>query len=238
MYTLLIDADDTLWQSNIYYLHCSEELNNWLVTLGIECTDIELAIAHFEQQVLASYGYSPHGYIEALALATRRLAIEYKLEVTPELLEKARAFGTPMLYPPMVLLPQVSETLAILALHNRLILVTKGDRLLQEQKLERSGLRSFFDRVHVLVEKGASGYRELIQQECLDPSNTWMIGNSPKSDINPAIEAGLHAIFIPHDRTWSAECVEIAQSPRVVTLQRFADLVDYFDHDTHRGDQL
>jgi len=53
MYTLLIDADDTLWQSNIYYLHCSEELNNWLVTLGIECTDIELAIAHFEQQVLA-----------------------------------------------------------------------------------------------------------------------------------------------------------------------------------------
>jgi len=238
MRTLLIDADDTLWESNIYYLRCSEELTNWLVTLGVERSAIEPAIAHFEQQVLPSFGYSPHGYIEALALATRRLAIEYKLEVTPELLEKAYTFGAPMLCPPMVLLPQVSETLAALALHSRLILVTKGDCLLQGKKVERSGLGSFFDRVHVLVEKHAGGYRELVQLEGLDPSNTWMIGNSPKSDINPAIEAGLHAIFIPHDRTWSVECVEIAQSPRVVTLQRFADLVDYFDHDTYRGDQL
>ena len=232
MRTLLIDADDTLWESNIYYLRCSEELTVWLVTLGVERSAIEPAIAHFEQQVLPSFGYSPHGYIEALALATRRLAVEHKLEATLELLEKARAFGTPMLHPPMVLLPQVSETLAALALHNQLILVTKGDSVLQGKKLERSGLYSFFDQVYVLVEKDARGYRDLVQQEGLNPSNTWMIGNSPKSDINPAIEAGLHAIYIPYDHTWSVECVEIARSPRVITLQRFADLVDYFDNAT------
>ena len=232
MRTLLIDADDTLWESNIHYIRCSEDLTVWLVALGIERSAIETAIAHFEQEVLPSFGYSPHGYIEALALATRRVAMEYKLEVTPELLEKARSFGRPMLHPPMVLLPQVNETLAELALHNRLILVTKGDRLPQEKKLGRSGLSSFFDRVHVLVEKDAGGYCDLVQQEGLDPTNTWMIGNSPKSDINPAIEARLHAIYIPYDHTWSVECVDITQSLRVVTLQRFADLVDYFDHNT------
>lgn len=238
MPTLLIDADDTLWESNIYYMRCSDDLTSWLVTLGIERAAIEMAIAHFEQQVLPSFGYSPHGYIEALALATGRLAIENRLEVTPELLAKARAFGTPMVCPPMVLLPQVSETLATLTLHHRLILVTKGDSLLQRNKLERSGLSSCFDRVHVLVEKDASGYRELIQQEGLDASDTWMIGNSPKSDINPAIEAGLHAIYIPYDHTWSAECVEITQSPFVITLPRFADIISYFDHTMLPGEQL
>jgi putative hydrolase of the HAD superfamily len=135
-----------------------------------------------------------------------------------------------MLHPPIVLFPQVGKTLAVLQAKNRLILVTKGDRLLQERKLELSGLGAFFERVYVLVEKDASRYRELVQNEGLDPTLTWMIGNSPKSDINPAIEAGLHAIYIPYDHTWSAECVDVVRSSRVVTLQRFADLVDHFDN--------
>jgi putative hydrolase of the HAD superfamily len=232
MRTLLIDADDTLWESNIYYMRCSEELTLWLISLGIERSAIEKAIARFEQEVLPEFGYSPHGYIEALALATQHLAQVFGLEVTSELLEKARSFGAAMIHPPMVLLPQVDETLSALAPQNRLILVTKGDRVLQQRKLERSGLASYFDRVHVLVEKDADGYRELVQQEGLDPANTWMIGNSPKSDINPAIEAGLHAIYIPYEYTWSAECVEITPSSRVATLPRFADLVDHFNHES------
>jgi putative hydrolase of the HAD superfamily len=228
MRTLLIDADDTLWENNVHYMHCSENLSAWLVGLGVARPSIASTIAHYEQQLLPTFGYSPHGFIEALALATRQLAIAYQIEVTPDLIEKARSFGTPMLHPPMVLFPRVRETLAVLARHSRLVLVTKGDQVLQKKKLERSGLAAFFNQVYVLVEKDADGYLELVRRENLEPIDTWMIGNSPKSDINPAIEAGLHAIFIPYDNTWSAECVDIIQSARVITLPHFFDLLDYF----------
>jgi putative hydrolase of the HAD superfamily len=176
------------------------------------------------------FGYSPRGYIEALALATRQLALDNNLAVTPELLAKARSFGSQMLHPPMVLLPGVCDTLTTLKGSNHLILVTKGDQDLQCKKLDRSGLRAHFKEVYVLREKDKVGYLELVRREGLDPANTWMIGNSPKSDINPAIEAGLRAIFIPHASSWSAECVAILPSTRVTTLPSFADLVGYFNH--------
>ncbi|MCE5258643.1 MAG: HAD family hydrolase [Chloroflexi bacterium] len=229
MFTLLIDADDTLWESNIYYQRCSANLEDWLASLGVEREDVAPAIAHYEQQVLSEYGYSPQGYIEALARTTSTLAQRSGIRVTDELLAQARSFGAPMLHPPIVLLPNVQETLAQLAGQHRLILVTKGDEVLQQRKLERSGLSPYFQRVYVLQEKDVHSYQKIIQQEQAAPDATYMIGNSPKSDINPAVAAGLHAVFIPHDHTWTAEHEEIPTSPCVATLRRFSDLPQYLE---------
>jgi len=110
-------------------------------------------------------------------------------------------------------------------------MVTKGNHDEQTDKLDRSGLRDFFSAVEVLAEKNPEAYREITQRHAFDPANTWMIGNSPRSDINPSLAAGLNAVFIPHDFTWVLEH-EIVDQPtgsnRLLELAGFAELTNYF----------
>ena len=88
---------------------------------------------------------------------------------------------------------------------HELTLFTKGHAEEQQAKIERSGLRAYFDHCEVVKEKNSAAYRALAQERGFDSNRTWMIGNSPKSDINPALQAGLRAVFIPHERTWTLE---------------------------------
>jgi putative hydrolase of the HAD superfamily len=112
-----------------------------------------------------------------------------------------------------------------------LILVTKGDPAEQTGKLERSGLASSFTAVEVLPEKHHDAYLALSAHHRCDAGRTWMIGNSPRSDINPALRAGLHAIFIPHNFTWILEHEAVEQPPagqNLLELQAFRQLLDHF----------
>ena len=112
---------------------------------------------------------------------------------------------------------------------NRLLLFTKGDPDEQKMKVDRSGLSRFFGHVGIVKEKNEAAYRALaIERECA-PGCTWMIGNSPKSDINPALAAGLSAVYVPHPRTWSLEKEDVPEShPRLLRVERFAELVNHF----------
>ncbi len=110
-------------------------------------------------------------------------------------------------------------------------MVTKGDDAEQRAKLVRSGLGQYFAAVEVLPEKHDEAYRELARHHECDHFRTWMIGNSPKSDINPALAAGLHAVFIPHGATWVLEHEAVNSPPagqRLLELASFAELTDYF----------
>ena len=121
--------------------------------------------------------------------------------------------------------------MAAIAQRQRLIMVTKGNPDEQLGKLERSGLRSLFEAVEVLTEKDADSYRDVIQRHDCDPAITWMIGNSPKSDINPALKAGLNTVFIPHDCTWVLEHEVVDAAPagqRFIEVAKFCDLLDHF----------
>ena len=129
------------------------------------------------------------------------------------------------------LLPAVDATLSQLREHHRLILVTKGNTVEQTDKLERSGLRPLFSAVEVLAEKNPAAYRDVALRYKCDPTSTWMIGNSPKSDINPALAAGLNAVFIPHDFTWVLEHESIDRPTtdlRLLELGAFDELLRYF----------
>jgi putative hydrolase of the HAD superfamily len=126
------------------------------------------------------------------------------------------------------LLPGVEATLYELAQRHRLLLFTKGQPQEQMAKLERSGLRPLFSRVGIPIEKDAAAYRLLVAQAELDPARTVMIGNSPRSDINPALRAGLHAVYIPHPHTWELEHEELDSSERMRMLPRFPHLLEMF----------
>jgi putative hydrolase of the HAD superfamily len=129
------------------------------------------------------------------------------------------------------LLPDVGTTLADLATRHQLILVTKGNPEEQHDKLDRSGLGDYFQAGEVLHEKHRGAYVTLIDRHQATPRKTWMIGNSPRSDINPALSAGLNAIFVPHPSTWVLEHEPVEEAPSgqtLLELSAFSQLSTYF----------
>jgi len=125
----------------------------------------------------------------------------------------------------------VPETLQYLGERHHLIMMTKGNPTEQSGKVERSGLKEYFSAVEIVSEKDESTYRAAIAKYALTADDTWMVGNSPKSDINPALAAGLHAVFVPHDKTWVLEHEELAAAPpsqRLLVVDCFGDLRKHF----------
>jgi putative hydrolase of the HAD superfamily len=123
----------------------------------------------------------------------------------------------------------VLETLAYLTGRHRLILFTKGEPAEQAAKVERSGLQSHFDAIEIVPEKDAATYRALVNRHHVVKEHGWMVGNSPRSDINPALEAGLNAVFIPHRATWAMEHEEVRSGAgRLLILTSFRDLREHF----------
>jgi putative hydrolase of the HAD superfamily len=129
----------------------------------------------------------------------------------------------------MEVLEGVVETLEYLSPRHDLTLFTKGHPEEQKLKIDRSGLGPFFGHTAIVKEKDATAYRRLVEERGMDPERTWMIGNSPKSDINPALEAGLNAVFVPHAHTWVLEKQELRPGKgRLVVVEQFADLRGMF----------
>jgi putative hydrolase of the HAD superfamily len=125
----------------------------------------------------------------------------------------------------------VPEGLQYLGERHHLILMTKGNPAEQSGKVERSGLKEYFSAVEIVAEKDESTYRSVIAKYALPADTTWMVGNSPRSDINPALAAGLHAVFVPHGNTWILEHEELATAPpaqRLLVVDRFGDLRNHF----------
>jgi putative hydrolase of the HAD superfamily len=110
-------------------------------------------------------------------------------------------------------------------------MVTKGAPAEQSGKVERSGLKKYFAAVEIVAEKNATAYASIIEKHKLQTDATWMVGNSPKSDINPALAAGLHAVFVPHGDTWILEHEELNAAPprqKLLIVGRFSELREHF----------
>lgn len=229
--TLLIDADDTLWENNIFYLACTAHFVDFLQAKGFEDETIQKTLDATERRMIPIHGYGPRSYRRSLGETCRTLYAERGEVATDYLVERCRAMASLVLRPPMILLPGVDATLEALGVSSRLILVTKGDPVAQQDKIDRSGLAHRFEACHVVPEKEPRHYAEIMAKHGLAHETTWMVGNSPKSDINPAIEAGIGAIWIPHANTWTAEHQEIAYPERVIELPRFSDLTRHFGLD-------
>jgi putative hydrolase of the HAD superfamily len=226
--TLLFDADDTLWENNIYFEQAISAFISYLDHRVHTPEQVRESLNHCERATIAEYGYGLQSFRKSLVNCFEQMT---DAPITPEKHERIVAFTNSIADAPIELLPGVRETLAELAKRHRCILVTKGDEGEQLEKLERSGLRDLFAGVEVLPEKQAKAYRELAIQHGCEAAKTWMIGNSPRSDINPALAAGLHAVFIPHDFTWVLEHEVVDQPPvgqTLLELGSFAELLKHF----------
>jgi putative hydrolase of the HAD superfamily len=226
--TLLIDADDTLWENNIYFERAIANFITFLDHREHTPEMVRLVLNDVERESIVKHGYGLHSFAHSLVETFEKLSVE---PITPALHERIRSFAHQIADHPIEILPGVPETLQYLSERHHLILMTKGNPAEQSGKVERSGLKEYFAAVEIVVEKDESTYRSALGKYALPADTTWMVGNSPKSDINPALSAGLHAVFIPHGSTWILEHEEIATAPapqRLLVVDRFGDLIRHF----------
>jgi len=223
---LIIDADDTLWENNIYFERAFEEFVDFLDHSKLsprEVRDVLDEIEHVNNQI---HGYGSLNFGRNLRQCYEHLA---EREIREEDLATVMGFAKRILECPMEVIAGVVETLEFLAPRHDLTLFTKGHPEEQRLKIDRSGLGAYFAHTAIVKEKHADAYRALVRERGMDPAQTWMIGNSPKSDVNPALEAGLNAVFVPHMYTWVLEKQEIRPGAgKLLVLERFEQLRESF----------
>ncbi len=220
---LLIDADDTLWENNIYFERAIHSFIAFLNHSRLSAAEVRVVLDGVERLM----GYGATNFTRSLEETYRQLAEQ---DVTEQDLQQVRQFGEQIHAHPLELLDGVSETISYLSTRHDLFLLTKGDFEEQQLKVERSGIEQLFSQVMIVPEKDVSTYRDILTQLQLNPQETWMIGNSPRSDINPALAAGLNAVYIPHPHTWHFEHEEVvsADDGQFLQLASFRELKSHF----------
>jgi putative hydrolase of the HAD superfamily len=224
---LLIDADDTLWENNIYFESAFDDFVDFLDHSSLNPIQIREVLNEIELVNARVHGYGARNFGRNLQQAYRRLA---EREIAEQDLAHVMSLAERILEQPLELIAGVEETLAQLSARHDLTLFTKGHPEEQRLKVDRSGLRRYFAHTAIVKEKDAGAYRRIVAERALEPDRTWMIGNSPKSDINPALEAGLGAVLVPHARTWVLEREELRrpEGSRFQQVERFAGLTELF----------
>ena len=222
-YHLLIDADDTLWENNIYFEQAIHDFITFLNHSQLSREEVRAVLDDVERLM----GYGSVNFTRSMVETYRRLA---EKDIQDEDVQLVRQFGEQIRTHPLQLLEGVKETLNYLSPRHDLLLLTKGDLEEQKLKVERSGIEGFFRQVVIVPEKDVATYHRVVTELRLESKQTWMVGNSPRSDINPSLAAGLNAVYIPHPHTWHLEHEEVknAGEGRVLTLSTFADLRSYF----------
>ena len=225
---LIFDGDDTLWENNVYFERAIDDFVAYLDHSTLSPGEVRAALDEIERANVQVHGYGAAMFGRSLRECYERLHQRHLDETE---LAAVMGFAERILSQPMELIAGVEETLTALATRHDLTLLTKGRAEEQRLKIERSGLTGLFAHAIVVPEKDAAVYRTVVADLGARPETTWMIGNSPRSDINPALVAGLNAVFIPHDQTWRLEHQDLAPATRpsqLLVLDRFADLQDHF----------
>lgn len=226
--TLLIDADDTLWENNIYFERAIANFISFLNHKEFSPARVREVLNNVERGCIVKHGYGMHSFAHALVDTFEHISVE---PITPAIHETISGFAHALAEHPIEIISGVADTLEYLSPRHQLILVTKGNITEQSGKLERSGLKHLFNAVEIVAEKNPPTYESVVEKYALERDLTWMIGNSPRSDVNPALAAGLNAVFVPHDQTWILEHESLSEpdgSSQLLVLERFADLERHF----------
>ena len=223
---LIFDADDTLWENNIYFEEAFDRFYNYLSHSSMSAAEVRSVLDEIEMANAKIHGYGSKNYARNLAECYKHLAERHIAEAD---LEAVQEFAHAILEKPIELIEGVEETVAQLAERHSLTIFTKGDLEEQRLKIDRSGLGSYFEHAAIVKEKNQAAYVDLVERRKFNHAQTWMIGNSPKSDINPALAAGINAVFVPHARTWSLEHAEVPENhPRLLKVERIRELLQHF----------
>jgi len=226
---IIFDADDTLWENNIYYVQASNDFFDLIEEGGFSREKVVRAFDDLELKVVRERGYGSHNFVYILEELFNRFNAHSKKKLNQKKFSeivhrfKAHPVNKPNLF------EQVIETLKYLKNNYHLYILTKGEYNEQEGKIIRAGVAGLVEKYFILPEKNDKAYRKLIEDNGWKPEETCMVGNSPKSDINPALRAGMYAIYIPYTDTWKLDDEPIEdENGKLLVLERFSDLRNVF----------
>lgn len=223
---LLIDADDTLWENNIYFERAFQSFCEFLGHSTLTPVEVRAVLDEIEIVNAQVHGYGAKNFGRNLKQCYEHLA---ERDIGAHDLERVMRLAEEILEQPVEVIAGVPDTIEYLSRRHDLTLFTKGDPEEQKLKVDRSGLGIYFGHTAIVKEKNAAAYEALVERRRLRKEKTWMIGNSPKSDVNPALDAGLNAVFIPHAHTWTLEREEVRTGPgKLVRLEHFSGLRRHF----------
>jgi putative hydrolase of the HAD superfamily len=223
---LVFDADDTLWENNIYFERAFDDFCAFLDHSQLSAVQVRDVLNEIELVNSKLHGYGSKSFGRNLQQAYRHLA---EREILAADLDHVMSLAERILEQPLEVIDGVEETLAELAQRHDLTLFTKGHPEEQRMKVDRSGLGRYFAHTAIVKEKDASAYHRLVEERGFQAQQTWMIGNSPKSDINPALEAGLNAVLVPHPHTWVLEHQDLRDGgDRLRIIDNFGQLRHHF----------
>ncbi len=223
---LIFDADDTLWEFNHLFERVIDDYLEWLAHPTQTTDEIRATLLDIEAANAAEHGYGTQVFLRSLRDCFLHLNDR---PATDDEQSAIDALAAPLLDHHVTPLPGVVETLTVLGTRHRLLLLTKGATDEQQRKIDASALAPHFEHVHIVAEKDVDTYRDLARQHELDLPTSWMIGNSPKSDVAPARAAGLRAVFIPNVNTWALEHAELdPDDDGILQLRTVGELLDHF----------
>ncbi|MCP4802824.1 MAG: HAD family hydrolase [Flavobacteriaceae bacterium] len=217
------DADDTLWINETYFREAEKDFSK-LLSRYETVNKIDQELYKKEIKNLEIYGYGVKGFV----LSMIEMAVEISNHnVSNKTIEAILNIGKDMINKPVILLEGVENVLNILSKEYRLILVTKGDLLDQERKLNKSGLIDYFHHIEVVSDKKEENYLKLLTHLDIIPSEFLMVGNSLKSDVLPLINIGAHSMHVPFHTTWIHEDVsDIEQTTNnYLTVKNLSDIL-------------
>jgi putative hydrolase of the HAD superfamily len=201
---IIFDGDDTLWETMPVYTQAKGEFFREMSTLGFDQQEVERIFESTDVANVNRLGFTKHRFPTSMAETYRSFCDKYKCLVDDVIEERMRGIGYSVFERPPVVFDHAERVLIRLRPHYRLILATKGEREVQQAKIDRSGLADLFSSIYILDHKTDKELRHIIEDSKLDVNCSWIIGNSLRSDINPGLRVGLKAIWIPY-YTWDYE---------------------------------
>ena len=207
---IAFDADDTLWENEIYFETAKDRFKD-LLAADCDPAWTERELYETEMRNLSHFGYGIKGF--TLSMIETALDLT-KGAVTGQQLRQILDYGKELLQMPIESLPHVEEVLTNLSRTRPLMLLTKGDLFDQEAKIARSGLADHFTHIEIVSEKNEETYAGLLQRHSVRAADFCMVGNSLKSDILPVVALGGHAVYVPYYTTWLHERAAPSEAER------------------------
>ena len=224
--TLLINGDDTLWESNVIVERTMERFFSLVEGFGYARAYARHILNETERLNVRQHGYGVRSFGRSLEETYRKLAEGL---AQPSALKQVSDLALELERTPPRVFDGVPETLSYLSSRHRLILLTQGEAAEQAAKVERSGLQSFFEAIEIIGKKSFSAYRDLVGKHHVVKSHGWIVGHSALDDINPALRLGLNAAFVPLASAGNPDAAELQSgSGRLLLVAKFADLRDHF----------
>ena len=220
------DADDTLWVNETYFREAEVKFAELLEHYETK-NKVDQELFKMEMKNLELYGFGIKGFMLSMIESALELSNN---RVPQEIINNILDIGKNMIARPVELLDGVEEVLSVLSENYRLIVLTKGDLLDQERKLEKSGLSRYFHHVEVLSDKKELNYKNLLDHLEIEVNEFLMVGNSLKSDVIPILNIGAAAVHVPFHTTWAHELVPEEEQPNDhLTLNSLRDLLKYLN---------